>query len=85
MKSPTLNRRKFLQLSALSSGALVIGCVPNYDGNEQAINLANLPKGSIDEQKLNQFIKITTDGVITLFTHRPEMGQGTLQAPLPES
>ena len=80
MKTPTLKRRKFLQLSALSSGALVIGCVPNYDGKEQAINLANLPKGSIDEQKLNQFIKITTDGVITLFTHRPEMGQGTFQS-----
>ncbi len=80
MKTSAINRRKFIQLGALSGGALVIGCVPNYDGKEQAINLANLPKGNLDEQTLNQFIKIDTEGAITLFTHRPEMGQGTFQS-----
>jgi len=78
VKNTNINRRRFIQLSALAGGALTVGCIPTSDGKEQAINLASLS----DEAgfPLNQFIKITEDGTITLFTHRPEMGQGTFQS-----
>lgn len=69
-----INRRKFVQLSAASSLFLAVGCVLKGD-QEEIVNVSNRPK-----TELNQFIKIDTEGKVTLLNHRPEMGQGTYQA-----
>ena len=74
MKTPHLSRRKFIQVSAASSLFLAVGCVPKGD-KEEIVNVSNLPKTEI-----NQFIKIDTEGKVTLLNHRPEMGQGTFQS-----
>ena len=72
---PALNRRDFVKLISLSGTALVIGCVPNGQGNEE-IKKINLSK----DFDVNQFIVINKEGGIILFNHRPEMGQGTFQS-----
>ncbi len=72
----TLSRRKFMQLTSVSGVFLAVGCVPNTRGEEVIANVTNQEKGF----GLNQFITITKEGAVTLFNHRPEMGQGTYQS-----
>lgn len=75
MKS--ISRRKFIQLTSISGAFLAIGCVPEASGNNKLISLLASDPAKID---LNQFISIGTDNSIILFSHRPEMGQGTYQS-----
>ncbi len=74
MSTNSLSRRKFIQLSVSSSAILAIGCTP---GGGAPINLTKDGGTPID---LNQFIALDTEGIITLFNHRPEMGQGVFQS-----
>lgn len=64
---PAINRREFIQLSAISSLGLVIG-IP---GNARSANA---------ETFLHPLIRVGTDGRITLFAQNPEMGQGVKTA-----
>lgn len=73
----TLTRRKFIQLSSAAGAFLVIGCLPDAQGNESMISELTSDPAQVD---LNQFISIGKDGSIILFNHRPEMGQGTFQS-----
>ena len=75
MNTNSLSRRKFLQVSASSSVLLAIGCTSGTAN--RPINLSADGVGGVD---LNQFVTIGADGVITLFNHRPEMGQGVFQS-----
>ena len=72
----TLSRRKFIEVSSLSGSLLILGCLPG-ESSEVKITKTGPELTGID---LNQFIAISTDGTITLFNHRPEMGQGTFQS-----
>ena len=67
-------RREFLKLSAVSGTFLAVGCSP-MSGKQSPVNLRD---GKPFE--LNQYITIETSGKVTLFNHRPEMGQGTFQS-----
>ncbi len=72
-----ISRRKFIQLTSAASAYLVVGCMSDAQGNK------NISAGLTDDPSkidLNQFISIGKDGSITLFNHRPEMGQGTYQS-----
>ena len=72
-----ISRRKFVQLSSVSGTFLVLGCIPGTEGKEKIISgLAS----NLSDVDLNQFISIDTNGMIILFNHRPEMGQGTFQS-----
>ncbi|MEQ9217058.1 MAG: molybdopterin cofactor-binding domain-containing protein [Cyclobacteriaceae bacterium] len=73
--NPTISRRKFMALSSASSAMLLIGCIPST-GKDKIVNLSD---GGVDTA-LNQFISINSESLITLFNHRPEMGQGTFQS-----
>ncbi len=73
--TPKISRRKFVQLSSGTSALLMVGFIPSM-GNKQIANLS----GEVVNTPINQFISIDTDGLITLFNHRPEMGQGTFQS-----
>lgn len=73
----TLSRRKFIQLTSAASAYVVIGCMPKADGSDQVVSTLTSDPAGID---LNQFVSIGTDGSVTLFNHRPEMGQGTFQS-----
>ena len=74
MKTGTLSRRRFIQLSSASGALLVVGCVPGKSG-EEIVNASAVANAS-----LNQFITIDERGHVILYNHRPEMGQGTFQS-----
>ncbi|MEQ9592965.1 MAG: molybdopterin cofactor-binding domain-containing protein [Cyclobacteriaceae bacterium] len=72
-----ISRRKFIQVTSAASAYLIVGCMSDAQGNK------NVSTGLTDDPTkidLNQFISIGKDGSITLFNHRPEMGQGTYQS-----
>jgi isoquinoline 1-oxidoreductase beta subunit len=72
----TLTRRKFVQTASASGVFLVLGFVPGTRKSGKPSFLTS----RLSDVDLNQFISIGTDGKITLFSHRPEMGQGTFQS-----
>lgn len=67
----TLNRRAFMKASALAGGGMMLsfswlaGCMQN---NKE---LANLPEEWFE---LNSYIKISRNGLVTLFSPNPEFG-----------
>lgn len=73
-----MHRRKFIQLAGLSAGAvLAIGYLP---GLGKRLRIVNLLETAGTLPGLNQYIFIDSSGKITLYNHRPEMGQGTFQS-----
>jgi isoquinoline 1-oxidoreductase beta subunit len=78
MNAPTLSRpfgrRDFLKLSGLASGGLVLGLYLKPAGLASAAEVAMPVTGA--EFKPNAFIRITPDGVVTLVSKQPEIGQG---------
>ena len=73
-----IHRRKFIRLAAMSAGAvLAVGYLPGIGKKSRIVNLSNTDEHSLE---LNQYIFIDSSGKITLFNHRPEMGQGTFQS-----
>lgn len=78
MNAPDLaraGRRDFLRRSALAGGGLVLGFYLNGSGNaaEQVAKPAAVPGA---EFKPNAFIRIGRDGIVTLVSKQPEIGQG---------
>lgn len=78
MNAPDLasaGRRDFLRRSALAGGGLVLGFYLNGTGNaaEQVAKPAAAPGA---EFKPNAFIRIGRDGIVTLVSKQPEIGQG---------
>jgi isoquinoline 1-oxidoreductase beta subunit len=71
-------RRKFLKVSALSGACLALGYTSIFGKEPKIINL-NL-KNAEPGTAVNPFIFIESNGKITLYNHRPEMGQGTYEA-----
>ncbi|WP_404425039.1 molybdopterin cofactor-binding domain-containing protein [Nibricoccus sp. IMCC34717] len=71
--SQPIDRRSFLRLSALASGGLVIGFTLGSKANA-GIEIVNT-KGA-DAVVSNAFLRIGSDGSVTLFSHKPEIGQG---------
>lgn len=78
MSTPTLNapvgRRDFLKLSALVGGGLVLGFYFRSTGRLLGAEVVKPVAGA--EFKPNAFIRITPDGVVTLVSKQPEIGQG---------
>ncbi|MDO9596543.1 MAG: molybdopterin-dependent oxidoreductase [Azoarcus sp.] len=76
-KHPTSpGRRDFLRKSAFGGGALVLGYFTGGSGHAlaQIAKPAMLAEGA--EFKPNAFIQIGSDGVVTLVSKQPEIGQG---------
>ena len=70
-----LKRRTFLKLSSVSTLGLSLGLIPS-EGKTRIVNLSL----ANDKTKLNPYIFISQTNQITLYNHRPEMGQGTFQS-----
>ncbi len=62
-----LDRRSFLQVTALTGGGMLLGLVP-----ERPL-LAQAPQPPLTP---SAFIKIASDGTVTLVSRNPEIGQG---------
>jgi isoquinoline 1-oxidoreductase subunit beta len=70
MRLPTLTRRDFLKTSALSAGGLLVGLhLPGF------AQFALAAEGGF---RPNAFVRVGTDGRITIFVGQAEMGQGVL-------
>lgn len=74
---PNTSRRKFIKVSSITGLFLYVGCVP---GNGESDKMISDLGSDVATTDLNQFISIGSDNTITLFNHRPEMGQGTYQS-----
>ncbi len=78
MSTPTLSRpidrRDFLKLSGLAGGGLVLGFYLKSAGASSAADIVKPAAGS--EFRPNAFIRISPNGVVTLVSKQPEIGQG---------
>ena len=68
MKDTVIGRRAFLQVAAIGGGGMLIGlyCKPSLFGQGQQ---AVIPVP-------NSFIRIAPDGIVTIISKNPEIGQG---------
>jgi len=66
----TLNRRSFLKASALTGGGFLLEL--SLPASVLGEELGTL----VGSKELNAYIKIASDGQITIYSATPEMGQG---------
>ncbi len=71
METTPLDRRSFLRLSGLAGGGLMLGFYLR-NGAEVFAAAPNAPVGFVP----NAFIRIAPDGVVSIYSHKPEVGQG---------
>jgi len=69
LKGGQLNRRSFLRTTAAAAGGLIVGFQLPETSRLSAETAA---------LKLNAFVHVGTDDLVTLFIHKAEMGQGTV-------
>jgi len=72
MKQMPMDRRDFLKVSILASGALVVGV------GSTSSSQADTMEG--DTWKPNLYVRIETDGTVTIVSKNPEAGQGVKTA-----
>ena len=66
-----VTRRQFLKATALSGGGLMLSLsLPGFPAADEHMSTL------IGSGDLNPFVKIDSDGVITIYASNPEMGQG---------
>ncbi|MFN3490546.1 MAG: molybdopterin cofactor-binding domain-containing protein, partial [Emticicia sp.] len=66
------SRRDFLKSTALSAGGLILGF--NWFGQEALA--AEVVASEAGNTAFNAFLSIQTDGIVTIFSPNPEIGQG---------
>src|SRR6185295_16369880 len=69
------NRRNFLKLTATIGGGLMLGF--NISDSEAAgfEVISDQALGDLDPVSFNDYLSISPDGVITIFSPNPELGQ----------
>jgi len=66
-----VNRREFLKLGVAGTGGLLLGFVLPTRAEANSV-------AAVATLKLNAWVHVRTDDVVTLFIHKAEMGQGTV-------
>jgi len=78
METNAISRRNFIRVSGIAGTALCLGFYfPANAKKEQLISTATGDQSGFD---FNAWIRIDTDGKVTLTDHRAEMGQGSYQS-----
>ena len=78
MNTKQVNRRDFIRVSGLASAALCLGVYFPASAKQATIVAGTPADNSVIE--LNAWIRIDTNGKVTLTDHRAEMGQGSFQS-----
>ncbi|MBS1530730.1 MAG: twin-arginine translocation signal domain-containing protein, partial [Bacteroidetes bacterium] len=78
MGTENISRRNFIRASALTGTALYLGFYFPASAKQGQIVATETPDDNGFE--LNAWIRIGTDGKVTLTDHRAEMGQGSYQS-----
>lgn len=68
------NRRDFIKLAAAAGGGLFLGFNWN-SSNASAMAVINGPAAVLEDVNFNSFLSISPDGIITIFSPNPELGQ----------
>jgi isoquinoline 1-oxidoreductase subunit beta len=74
--SQPMDRRSFLRTSAIGSGGLLLGFY--FASNSSLARAANVSAGGAAASAFqpNAFIRITPEGIVTIISKQPEIGQG---------
>ncbi len=72
--SPSFSRRSFIKTSALASGGMLIGFNLFQACKPEATAPTDISQ--LDFNDFNAFIKIADNGMVTIFSPNPEIGQG---------
>ena len=75
--SKSISRRNFLKKASLTGAALSIGFY--FPALARQAKIINTTDANIDIE-MNAWVHIDTNGKVTIFSHRAEMGQGAYQA-----
>ncbi|HTI08815.1 MAG TPA: xanthine dehydrogenase family protein molybdopterin-binding subunit [Puia sp.] len=78
MSTSNISRRKFLKAAGLSGTALFVGMY--FSSNAGEATLANVETAENSDIELNAWVHVDTNGKVTIFSHRAEMGQGVYQS-----
>ncbi|HZY36986.1 MAG TPA: xanthine dehydrogenase family protein molybdopterin-binding subunit [Mucilaginibacter sp.] len=78
MSVDNLSRRNFLRAAGLTGTALFVGMY--FKSNAEAAELVTIHTADTSAIELNAWVHIATDGKVTIFSHRAEMGQGVYQS-----
>jgi isoquinoline 1-oxidoreductase beta subunit len=74
VQQPNLDRRSFLKIAAMAGGGLALSY---YIGPAGAAEIVNADVERVDGVFIpNTFIRIAPSGLVTLYSARPEVGQG---------
>jgi len=77
MNAPiNVGRREFLRKSAVAGGGLVLGIYFNVASNAADAVVKGARESASGHFKPNAFISISPEGVVTLVSKQPDMGQG---------
>lgn len=68
------NRRDFLKIAALTSGGLVLGF--NWTKSQAATTLSGADVAALSGAEFNSYLSIDSQGIITILSPNPEVGQG---------
>ncbi|GAB4041197.1 xanthine dehydrogenase family protein molybdopterin-binding subunit [Spirosoma gilvum] len=68
------NRRNFLKIASLAGGGLILGF--NWTGADAAVPLAETGAVAVPGADLNSYLSINPQGIITILSPNPEVGQG---------
>ena len=74
----TISRRNFLRISGITAAGLCLAF--HFPALAQSAAIVNTADDTAENIELNAWIHIDTNGKVTIFSHRAEMGQGVYQA-----
>jgi isoquinoline 1-oxidoreductase beta subunit len=78
MSTNDISRRSFLRAAGLTGTALFVGVY--FSSNAKEADIASGDAVAASNIELNAWVHIDTNGKVTIFTHRAEMGQGAYQS-----
>lgn len=75
-----LSRRSFLQISTAACGGLIVGTTWLSSCSNEKVKEIDIRQQAVDFQEVNGYLKIASNGVVTIMSPNPEIGQGVKTA-----